>query len=130
MSRRVRGLLYPAISIALFFVPAAIWTLVSGTINLYQLVWFLHLIFTFSLALLSVALLNVHLPEWLSNYPGLYVLNLVPIAFLGAAGYLLLRRIPKLSPANAAWIALNGAILLMQAVGSLMLYFFGRYSGP
>jgi len=120
-------LLCATISVGLFLLPAGIWTFVAGFHP--TLAEFLGLIFTFSIAPFY-ALLNPRLPDWLADSPGYYLLNLIPALIIGLAAYLILRKLTKLSPLKTACIAGNASLLLLQGLGSLMLYFFARYSGP
>jgi hypothetical protein len=127
MRRVSRILLCVTVSVGLMLLPSALWTFAAGLHP--SLLEFMGYIFTFS-SVLFVGLLGLRLPDWLGNPPGLYLLNLPPILVIGLAAYMILRRSPKLSSGKAACIAANVSLLLMQALGSLMLYFFARYSGP
>jgi len=116
------------ISIGLFLLPSAIWTFSTRNFNP-TLLEFMGFVFMFSVVIF-IGPFNLRLPDWLGNPPGLYLLNLIPIAVISLVAYLILHRSTKLSRAKSACIAINASILLIQAMGSLMLYFFGRYSGP
>ena len=116
------------ISIGLFLLPSAIWTFSTRNFNP-TLLEFMGFVFLFSVVIF-IGPFNLRLPDWLGNPPGLYLLNLIPIAVIGLVAYLILHRSTKLPRAKSACIAINASILLIQAMGSLMLYFFGRNSGP
>ncbi|HLE05530.1 MAG TPA: hypothetical protein VI729_13080 [Anaerolineales bacterium] len=122
------GLLLCAnVSVGLFLLPAGIWTVVTGFDK--TLLVFLALIFRFSTVPFE-ALLDPRLPDWLANPPGLYILNLIPALVIALAAYPILRKSTSLSRVKALCIAGNASLLLLQMVGSLMLYFFIRHSGP
>ena len=120
-------LLCTTLSVGLFLLPAGIWTVVTGFDK--TLLVFLALIFRFSTVPLD-ALLDPRLPDWLANPPGLYILNLIPALIIVLAAYAILRKSTKLSRVKALCIAGNASLLFLQMVGSLMLYFFIRHSGP
>jgi hypothetical protein len=120
-------LLCATVSVGLFLLPAGIWTVVTGFDK--TLLVFLALIFTFSMVPFE-ALLDPRLPDWLANPPGHYILNLIPALIIALTAYLILRKNTKLSREKAMCIAGNASLLLLQMVGSLMLYFFIRHSGP
>jgi hypothetical protein len=112
-----------AVSVGLFLLPAGLWTVVTGGGK--SLPVFIGLIFTFSMVPFY-ALLDPTLPDWLTNPPGVYLVNLIPGLILALAAYLVLRRTTKLSPMKAACIAGNASLLLLQMMGSIMLYFLPR----
>jgi hypothetical protein len=119
----VEKLLCAAVSVGLFLLPAGLWTVVTGADK--TLPVFLALIFTFSMVPFY-ALFDPLLPDWLTNPPGVYLLNLIPGLILALVAYLILRRTTKLSPMKAACIAGNASLLLLQVAGSIMLYFLPR----
>jgi hypothetical protein len=132
MSGFARVLLAIAASLALFLLPAAIWTFLSGTFTQARLIEFAGflLLFTVIAFLRPLGPLAFELPNWLEEPPGLYVIAIIPVTVLSIAVYLLLHRRLKVSRQTAAFIAANGSILLAQAAGFLMMSLYARNSGP
>lgn len=95
------------VSVGLFLLPAGIWTVVTGFDK--SLLVYPGLIFTFSTVPFDV-LFDPRLPEWLTQPPGVYLLNLFPALIMALAAYPILRKSTKLSRVKALCVAGNASL--------------------
>jgi len=70
----------------------------------------------------TLASFHIYLPRWFNGGWQVMTFNLLPLLLLGGAVYWALRRFLKISSATALWSAFVCGIVVIETLGTIVLY--------
>ena len=117
------------ISIVVVCIPPTIWLFITGDFYVRKFIEFIGFIFLFS-AFVILTVTPFDMPDWLQNTPGIYTVNLIPIALVSVPAYLLLTEVFKTTRNRALWISILGSVFITEMMGLVLMYLFGSGASP